>query len=1550
MRKLKEAFGGRRREGQISSSDKVDQQRSSQSSTEDSFARGFPDGVEVLHDCPNATIDICFVHGLTGDRITTWTTQGQSDPWPKTLLPPRLSTARILTYGYDAYWVRRSVAGSNHLIDHATNLLNDLTTDRDLNNAASRPIIFVAHSLGGLVCKKAILRSRNNPDVHLRSIFDSTKGVIFMGTPHKGSWMADWAKISAGALGLVKSINKSLLDILRTSNQFLEAIQVDFWSMIRELRESGRRIEVICFFEELPLSVVGQIVSKESATLEGYNAISIHANHRDMVRFSSANDNGFKRLLGVLVRWESDTRPLYIMNENDRQCLKSLWPTDPTTEKIRIQQTKGGLLEDVYCWVFENPDFRRWRDDKMTRLLWIRGDPGKGKTMLVCGIIDYLKQSIKGSELLSFFFCQAADSRINNATAVLCCLIRQLVDQQPSLISHIRKRHDAYEDINSWYIMSQIFTDILKDGTMRSTFLLIDGLDECQTGLPELLSMIMQNWSSYSHVKWIISSRNYPSITERLDTAEQLSLELNAESISSAVGLYIDYKSHDLARLKKYTVHTHNAVRQHLSTNAEGTFLWVALLCQYLERVHWDPMSKIKRFPPGLDSLYQRMFEEIRGSEEDELCRELLGFMTAAYRPIGLQELASFSKSLAGGSKDNESLKEAINLCGSFLTTRGGTVFFVHQSAKEFLTEKASIELFPLGTALVHHTIFSRSLSNLKQTLRRDIYSLCCPGFPIEKVECPDPDPLGPVQYSCIYWVDHLSRCYNTTYANYDLQEGGLVEGFLTQRYLYWIEALSLLRCMSQGITAISKLDGLLRKTRRPLELVQRVQDACRFMRYHRLALESSPLQVYYSALIFSPIQSTTRKCFQKEKLDLILSEPTMEDNWNPCLHQMLEGHSKTVFSISWSPDGSLLASGSFDNTVRIWDPATGQCTLTLQGHSKYVWSISWSPDGGLLASCSSDKTIKIWNPSTAQCTLTLKGHNKGVYSIKWSPDGALLASSSFDMTIKIWNPITGHCISTVEGRRDVVKSTASWSPDGNRLASVLEDKTIRIWDLASRDYTWTLKGHREQIASVSWAPNGNWLASSGQDSTVRIWDLTTGKPTTTLEGHSDPVNPISWSPDGSLLASGSPDHTVKLWNPTTGQCTLTLKGHNKRVYSVKWSPDGALFASSSVDKTIKIWNPVTGQCTSTLKGHCGMTISIAWSPDGSRLASGSDDKTVRVWDPAVGQNISAVEGHSDDIYSISFSADRSRLASGSEDRTIRIWDATTGKCVSTLEGHTERVISIAWAPDGSRLASGAEEPTMRIWDTDRGRCTSTLRHHNWVTSIDWSPDGRWLASGSFDRIVRIWDVASGHCISALEGHIYSIWSVAWSHDGSQLASGAQDDTIRLWDPSNRQCTTVIKGHTKRVWSLTWSHDGNRLASASMDDTIRIWDPRSGQCTLTLDITEPHSLQFDMADVHHLHTNIGTFNVESAFHTPEKIGHSAFSAKQVGYGLRNDRSWITFKGKDFLWIPSEYRPGHSSLFTTCGKATFVIGCPSGRLLILMLSEGNLVLQRNPFFS
>ncbi|KAB5515120.1 heterokaryon incompatibility protein [Coniochaeta sp. 2T2.1] len=212
-------------------------------------------------------------------------------------------------------------------------------------------------------------------------------------------------------------------------------------------------------------------------------------------------------------------------------CLEALRITDPSLDKKRIEADKGGLLNDVYQWVLSNCEFLRWRHDAQNKLRWIQGDPGKGKTMLLCGIINELE---KDSGALSYFFCQAIDRRINNATAVLRGLIYMLVDRQPSLLSHVQKRYERagrqlFEDVNAWFAVRDIFVDILRDPGPQSPYLVIDRLDECQTGRSELLDLIVSS-STTSRAKWILSSRNWHDIEEKLAQDGQkvpLSLELN---------------------------------------------------------------------------------------------------------------------------------------------------------------------------------------------------------------------------------------------------------------------------------------------------------------------------------------------------------------------------------------------------------------------------------------------------------------------------------------------------------------------------------------------------------------------------------------------------------------------------------------------------------------------------------------------------------------------------------------------------------------------------------------------------------------------------------------------------------------------------------------------------------------------------------------------------------------------------------------------------------------------------------------------------------------
>lgn len=523
--------------------------------------------------------------------------------------------------------------------------------------------------------------------------------------------------------------------------------------------------------------------------------------------YGEGTASAFKRLMDEISKRE--------------KCVQDLHATDPRDDKKRIEDTKGGLLDDSYRWILKNPDFREWHDSRQSQLLWVKGDPGKGKTMLLCGIINELKQSLAKTNLLSYFFCQATDTRINNATAVLRGLLYLLVVQQPSLISHIQKKHDhagkaLFEDANAWIALSKIFTSILQDPNLGSTYLVVDALDECVVDLPKLLDFIAQQSSASPRIKWIVSSRNWPDIEERLAKAGQgvrLSLELNAESVSAAVDVFIQQKVLQLSQDKKYDSKTREAVQHHLSTNADGTFLWVALVYQNLKDVPKRNVRKmLSAFPPGLDSLYKRMMQQLCSSGDADICKEILAVAATVYRPTTLEELVALTEQLEDVLDDPESIQEIIGQCGSFLTVRENTVYFVHQSAKDFLLAQASRDIFLSGQDAVHRTLAARSLQAMSATLKRDMYSLHEPGYPIERVEPPQPDPLASSRYSCIYWVDHLCDWNPPPSAAdlVDLQDEGSIYEFLRQKYLYWLEALSLCKSMPKGVVSMAKLESLI--------------------------------------------------------------------------------------------------------------------------------------------------------------------------------------------------------------------------------------------------------------------------------------------------------------------------------------------------------------------------------------------------------------------------------------------------------------------------------------------------------------------------------------------------------------------------------------------------------------------------------------------------------------------------------------------------------------------------------------------------------------------
>ncbi|KAF5978534.1 heterokaryon incompatibility protein het-E-1 [Fusarium coicis] len=924
-------------------------------------------------------------------------------------------------------------------------------------------------------------------------------------------------------------------------------------------------------------------------------------------------------------------------DDGAKKYLDALRSTDPRDDKARIEQTNGGLLKDSYVWILDSPEFVTWRDEsKAGRLLWIRGDPGKGKTMLF--------------KTISYFFCQATNSGLNNYTAILKGLIYLLVIQHPTAVSHL----DDKKDENHWNYKVSLegtFRKILDDPGLGETYLLVDALDECVEDLPLLLALIS---STSSRAKWIATSRNRCEIEERFGEASSklaLSLELHEGSISRAVDSYINYRTRQLAERKKLKKSELQQIYDHLSQHAQGTFLWVAL---------------------GINQLYAKMMDQIHKSDSCDTYIRILAVASTVFRPLTFAELIAMEDLKI----DEERVPNLIVECGSFLTTKGSSVVFIHQSAKDFLLRESSTLLFQSGLAHHQYNLFERCVAML-QSLYPDIYGLVYPGVSLEEAlrNCPDPDPLESIKYSCVFWADHMQEAYKLSIQSEEnsyIRWIDTVHGFINEKFLFWLEALALCQNLSAALKALVFVRDLPVQGQGSYKAL--IEDALRFSHYFSSIIERYPLQAYASGLLFSPSDSLIRCRFEQYTSKIFSQGPKVDDKWSP-IRSVFAYDGLESRTMSFAPTSQTLVINAYDILVR-WNVSQEPIPNVMERDGSHE-RIALSSDGKWLAIIDFDPGSEFeTDQSSAQYELQI--HDWTLNRITWRQE--------------LDNPeVLGMAI----------------SPDSQYLLLCYETILV-IYDIGGglrRRYTLEkalpYSGPARYFDDIyfSFSSDGSWVAFHMHHST-QIWvlDLRTGKQYNNGNWKDiSPINDTKFIPSTHLLMFCDIGNNIYHWNVVEQNCEM-------------WSHIDYSFSRLAIPHSDS-WMLLSGKdgliiCDRACR-RARQVIGLPWLPDKQEIAISSDDQAIAcgssegLWILDANTLLADEQSATQDNYGEIHISDNGELIAYYSGRNIEVRGALTGDtlCSLTLDDVNHPSIqNITFAPkDRYLLASGLQ--SILGWD-----------------------------------------------------------------------------------------------------------------------------------------------------------------------------------------------------------------------------------------------------------
>ncbi|KAJ4039148.1 hypothetical protein NW756_009737 [Fusarium oxysporum] len=1180
---------------------------------------------------------------------------------------------------------------------------------------------------------------------------------------------------------------------------------------------------------------------------------------------------------------------------DQRQLLQSLNVTADATFDSRktwsvevpcLPGTQQRILKEIQDWT-ENSDSKP--------ILWLEGMAGTGKTSISLTVAQALheRQSFTNGTpkpnsafLGATFFFKQGDVTRNNTSEFFTTIAQCLASSLPDLKIHIADAIDNNSGIETKGPRQQLKELILgplslldeKAFVPLRPIVVVDALDECVDKDAEALLGMLANIGDLGQVqlRFLFTSRGKAHISRGFRSLpDDLYCPMTLEKIESTseeqqpndISLYISHTMGEIA--KKNGVHADwisQAEIRRLTDKANGLFIYAATACRFLDSDYFTDQGyrdeqlelifndewETEGPQQTLDSIYTKVLEfaDMKTSHKSLRDRvyssisKILGFIAVLFRPVSvvtLSELLPMKRDQLNG------ILKQLHSIVSVPVDETSPIVIVHLSFRDFiLSEQRSRGLpFRVEDVPMHRELLDRCLQTMSSSLRQDICDLSLPGALASEVSSSQIETCIPpyMRYGCQYWVDHLAKiCENHTYTIESFNVGQ-VDLFLQEKFLFWLEVMSLIKEVSSVVPIINKLQNLI-KPFEQVVLSDFVYDAKRFIQSNRWILEKRPLQIYCSALLFSPKKSVVRTQFEHLIPEWILKKPDTVDDWD--LEVLtLRGHEEHIISIAFSPAHDLIASASFDNTTRIWDYVTGSERHVFQ-EPEQVLSVAFSSDGMKVAVGGYGGLLRVRDHERA--TQNDLGCSSKVREIVFSPtSNNILASLSDGGKLQIWNVDDMQLLFTHDAGTEDPEAYVeglSFSSDGQFVATGSESGLVTLWKLDEAEPAATVhtggKTHGIAFSQDSGIMAvGHDLPTRPPDwadfwdpQTIDFWHVTSPKPkllrTFPILGTTSGL--CFLPPDGQILSYKDSGEGIVLQKWATGDAMINFcPASNLGSSYTAWSRDGTLLAMvDNIDWVIRLYATPTD---SKELEEALPTSSVEFLSD-DRAVTYSVKSPTKRWKLVDG----SVETVCGPVESIQHSPDRQlillRLNSGHE---FQIWDSNMGCCLQTFQD----MVGMDFVPGRNCIASLSVSGEIRLLDTVSFEETFKVQLNDVtlprrskikdgsVATVRLSPDGQ-LAVLHFDKGSRagwgspcqLWDLTKNEELALV--FVDMVYAVTFSSEGNLVTV----DALKLCP-----CTYIFDTatgetlqHLEWMNGLTFHPSENMFALIASDTNIAVWE------------------------------------------------------------------------------------------------------------------------------